>query len=66
MVGSSARSTAEICGINRNTAILYFHKLRPLIANKLAAKAPDLTAGEIEVDKSYFGGVEKAKKVERR
>ena len=37
VAGSSARSAAEICGINRNSAILYFHKLRELIADKLAA-----------------------------
>ena len=53
VAGSSARSAAEICGINRNTAILYFHKLRELIANKLAAEAPDLMAG---------GGVRKGKR----
>jgi transposase len=41
VAGSSARSVAEICGINRNTAILYFHKLRELIANRLTAEAPD-------------------------
>ena len=62
VAGSSARSVAEICGINRNTAILYFHKLRELIANRLTAEAPDLMAGEIEVDESYFGGVRKGKR----
>ena len=62
VAGSSARSAAEICGINRNSAILYFHKLRELIADKLAAETPDLMAGEIEVDESYFGGVRKGKR----
>ena len=62
VAGSSARSAAEICGINRNTAILYFHKLRELIANRLTAEAPDLMAGEIEVDESYFGGKRKGKR----
>jgi transposase len=62
VAGASARSTAEICGVNRNTAILYFHKLRELIAENLVADAPDLMAGEIEVDESYFGGVRKGKR----
>ena len=31
-------------------------------SSKLAAEAPDLMAGEIEVDESYFGGVRKGKR----
>jgi len=62
VAGASARSAAELCGVNRNTAILYFHKLRELIADHLVADAPDLMAGEIEVDESYFGGVRKGKR----
>ncbi len=62
VAGASARSAAELCGVNRNTAILYFHKLRELIAERLVADAPDLMAGEIEVDESYFGGVRKGKR----
>jgi len=61
VAGASARSAAELCGVNRNTAILYFHKLRELIAEKLAEEAPDIMAGEIELDESYFGGVRKGK-----
>ena len=59
--GVSARTAAELVGINRNTAILYFHKLREIIAEQMAAEAPFL-AGEIEVDESYFGGVRKGKR----
>jgi len=59
--GVSARMAAELVGINRNTAILYFHKLREIIAEQMAAEAPFL-AGEIEVDESYFGGVRKGKR----
>ena len=62
VAAASARSAAEICGVNRNTAILFFHKLRELLADNLAAEAPDLMAGEIEVDESYFGGVRKGKR----
>ena len=59
--GVSARTAAELVGISRNTAILYFHKLREVIAKQMAAEAPFLE-GEIEVDESYFGGVRKGKR----
>ena len=62
VVGASVRSAAELCEVNCNTAILYFHKLRELIAENLAAAALDLMAGEIEVDESYFGGVRRGKR----
>ena len=48
-------------GVNRRTAILYHHKLREVIAAKLAAEAP-FSVGEIEVDESYFGGGRKGKR----
>lgn len=54
--GVSARSAAEISGVNRNTAILFYHKLSEVIFDALAAEAPEMLAGEIEVDESYFGG----------
>lgn len=60
--GVPARTAAELAGINRNTAILFYHKLREVIFTALAAEAPDLLAGEIEVDESYFGGVRKGKR----
>ena len=34
---ASALSAAKLCGVSRNTAILYFHKLRELIAERLFA-----------------------------
>jgi transposase len=46
---------------NRNTAILFFHKLREVIAEKLAEEAPILD-GEVEVDESYFGGARKGRR----
>jgi transposase len=61
VAGVSARTAADLVSVNRNTAILYFHKLRELIAEKLAEEAPFL-AGEVEVDESYFGGVRKGKR----
>jgi transposase len=56
-----ARMAAELTGVNRNTAILFFHKLREVIADRLAEEAPFLD-GEIEVDESYFGGIRKGKR----
>ena len=61
VAGTPARTAAELIGVNRRTAILYYHKLREVIAAKLAAEAP-FQVGEIEVDESYFGGVRKGKR----
>jgi len=66
VAGSTARSAAELAGVNRHTARLYFHKLREVIAERLAGEAPELMSGEIELDESYFGGVRKAKRHLRR
>jgi transposase len=59
VAGSTARATAELVGVNRNTAIAFFMKLRKLIASKLPSY--DLS-GEVEADESYFGGVRKGKR----
>jgi transposase len=60
--GVTARSAAELTGINRNSAILFFHKLREVIFEQLALETPELLGGEIEVDESYFGGTRKGKR----
>ncbi|WP_029335806.1 sigma 54-interacting transcriptional regulator [Komagataeibacter europaeus] len=54
VVGTPARSVAELVGINRNTATLYYRELREIIAEQIAHDAP--FSGENEVDESYFGG----------
>ena len=54
--GATARTAAELSGVNRNTATLFFHKLREVVFNELNQLEPDLMSGEIEVDESYFGG----------
>ena len=61
VAGVPARMAAELVGVNRHTATLYFHKLRELICAKLAEQMPSL-GGEVEVDESYFGGVRKGKR----
>jgi len=61
VAGTPARTAAELVGVNRHTATLFFHKLRETIAARLAAEAP-FSVGEVEVDESYFGGVRKGKR----
>ena len=60
--GTTARSAVELAGVNRNTAILFFHKFREVLFDELAACEPGLMSGEIEVDESYFGGHRKGKR----
>ena len=61
VAGTPARTAAELAGVNRHTATLFYHKLRETIADRLAAEAPALE-GDIEVDESYFGGVRKGRR----
>ena len=61
VAGVPAPTAAELLVVNRNTAMLFYHELRELIAENVARKAPFL-AGEIEVDESYFGGARKGKR----
>ncbi len=61
VAGVPARVAAEVTGGNRNTAILFFHKLRQIIASRLAEESPCLD-GEIEGDERYFGGRRKGKR----
>jgi transposase len=58
--GSTARTAAELVGVNKSTAALYFHRLRQIIAQQSDDLAP--FEGEIEVDESYFGGQRKGKR----
>ncbi len=57
----TARATADLMGIQVNTAALFYRKIRMVIAEKLEAEASEFT-GEIELDESYFGGVRKGKR----
>ncbi|MDR0695177.1 MAG: IS1595 family transposase [Holosporales bacterium] len=60
VVGATARSTAEILDINKNTVALYFHKLRLLIYQNNQQELE--FSGEVEIDESYFGGIRKGKR----
>jgi transposase len=59
VVGATARATAELTGVQTNTAIRFFCRLRKLIASKLPSYE---LSGEVEADESYFGGVRKGKR----
>ncbi len=56
----TARTAAELTAVHRNTAALYYHKLRQCIAAKMAEIEPELAV--FECDESYFGGVRKGKR----
>ena len=59
MAGTTARATAELVGIQPNTAIRFFMRLRQLISSKQPSYK---LSGEVEADESYFGGVGKGKR----
>jgi len=59
VAGSTARAAAGIVGVQPNTAIRFFMRLRQLIASKLPSYR---LSGEVEADESYFGGVRKGKR----
>jgi transposase len=52
VAGTTARTAASLCGVNRKTAAFYFHRLREVIAFELDHEGLSMFAGEIEVDES--------------
>ena len=60
VAGSTARAAAEMADVSRQTARLYYQRLRKLIAQKTQASFE--LSGEVEADESYFGGVRKGKR----
>lgn len=54
----TVRVTADLVGVQANTAALFYRIIRVVIADKLEAEASEF-AGEVELDESYFGGVRK-------
>ncbi len=61
IAGVTARTAAELAGVNKNTAAKFYDLLRRIIAWQLEKQSPFLD-GEIEVDESYFGGVRTGKR----
>ena len=60
LVGATARSTADVVGVNKNTVAFFFHRLRLLIYNNYNEETD--FSEEVELDESYFGGVRKGKR----
>ena len=59
VAGTTARAAAEIIGVQPNTAIRFYMRLRFLIASRLPSYELN---GEVEADESYFGGIRKGKR----
>lgn len=59
VAGTTARAAAQLTGVQANTAIRFYQRLRMLIASKLPSYE---LSGEVEADESYFGGVRKGKR----
>lgn len=60
VAGTPARTAAEMVGISKNSAALFYHRLREIIAAQIEDESP--IKSEIEVDESYFGGHRKGKR----
>jgi transposase len=58
--GVTARTAADLLGVNRKTAAYFYHRLREIITKHLDANSP--IDGHVEVDESYFGGRRKGKR----
>ena len=60
VAGVTARTAAQLVGVNKNTAAYYFHRLRLLIFHN--TQHLEMFDGEVEADESYFGGQRKGKR----
>jgi transposase len=60
VAGATARTAADLLGVNRKTAAYFYHRLREIIASHMVVDQP--FGGEIEMDESYFGGHRKGKR----
>lgn len=58
VAGTPARTAAELVGVNRNTARLFYHKVRELIAQRLAQESP--IEGKVQVDETAYEPAERA------
>lgn len=58
----TARTAANLLGLQPNTAALFYHKIRQVIDYHLALEADETFEGKIELDESYFVGYRKGKR----
>ena len=58
----TARSAADILGIQPNSAILFYRKIRTVINYHLVLAADEVFEGSVELDESYFDGQSKGRR----
>nr|WP_174506052.1 IS1595 family transposase [Acinetobacter sp. Marseille-Q1620] len=58
----TARTAADLLGIQPNSAALFYRKIRQIIMYHLDQDAIEVFQGQIELDESYFGGARKGKR----
>lgn len=58
----TARAAANLPEINPNSAVLFYRKIRRVIAYHLELQADEVFDGSVEPDESYFGGQRKGKR----
>jgi transposase len=63
VAATPARAAAALVGVNRNTARLYYHRLREIIAQQLARESPQ--PGEIVADVDNLAGNSRRKGARR-
>jgi len=61
VLGVTARSAADLIGIQPNTAALFYRKLREVIAHYLSQEAKDVLSGEFVFDESSLKPLAKEK-----
>ena len=57
-----ARAVADLLGIQANSTILFYGKIRGVISYHLILESDEVFDGQIELDESYFGGARKGKR----
>ncbi len=57
----TARAATDLLGLQANSAILFYRKIREIISYHLALEADKVFDDQIELDESYFGGHRKGK-----
>lgn len=59
VAGTTARAAAALVEVQGRTAVIFYQRLRQLIASKQESY---VLSGEIEADESYFGGIRKGRR----
>src|SRR5882724_5482492 len=62
VAGTPARTAAELVEVNRNTATHFYHRLREVIAARLAYAGESGSEGAVEVHESYVGSPRRGQK----